>query len=772
MMQWIRPHARRACMFSGLIAVLMGCSDSGSPFSEQESTFEMAQSAEPGPVVVEPAVEDVTPVVGTVTLVPDTDPKTPVTTGGTAIPVIDPNPQIVPLVPVKVGRFTEIAPDTAGGATFKSSPVYEYDMGKLVSKSGGWDLAASEDDEIFIAPVKGWVRYPEKALNGSVPTTRFPVIVFEHGMGASSSYKGYDYLAEELATHGYVVISINADANNFDVEEGTSIARAQLILGTLDRLREIDKGAPLLLQGESVGMFSPLKNKLDFTRIGIMGHSRGGQGVSTAIKLNPTRLGTREGDLKAALMKNAATFQGAFPELAAAFIPYRAAQPAVPAVEATPAVPANGNIPAIPAVEAVEAIPAVDEQAAYLDEKTFDAAIVKYNIFYAAGRETVRPYDFKGAFMLAPTDFDGNLGMNNVPLANLLPSCDGDVSNLDGAIAYDHNRFGPATDTAPRYQILVHGANHDFYNRIWGDDGKWSNRNYCDDKRKDSIRLSRADEERNGLFIINSFMRYHVGGEQKFAAYWNGTARMPDAACASGKGPCDERVMLTVQKDIGRRKLIQSFDDSGSLERNRLGGSIAFSGFDTDGLAQCAMPLDGRGFVIECTPARPEGFNYGYDGKGFLSIADHAELSWSKSNAVMTTDLTGISAKGTDSLTFRIAVIRPIGQEMLVTLADSAGKTATVTASDFSDALYNLPRPKGDERPMVDHSDDGRWTEQVPQLLNMVAIPLKAFEGVDTTSLKELKLVFPKESGKVAITDIELQNLGREKVEQTVAAKQ
>jgi hypothetical protein len=74
---------------------------------------------------------------------------------------------------------------------------------------------------------------------------------------------------------------------------------------------------------------------------------------------------------------------------------------------------------------------------------------------------------------------------------------------------------------------------------------------------------------------------------------------------------------------------------------------------------------------------------------------------------------------------------------------------------------------------MVDHPDDTKWVEKVPQLLNMVAIPLKAFEGVDTNNLKELKLVFPKESGKVAITDIELQNLGREKTEQQkVAAKQ
>ncbi len=122
----------------------------------------------------------------------------------------------------------------------------------------------------------------------------------------------------------------------------------------------------------------------------------------------------------------------------------------------------------------MEAKPEVKAAPASLDKDKFDAALKKYNIYYAAGKETVVPYDFKGAFMLAPTDFDGNLGLNNVPLVNLLPSCDGDVANLDGALAYDHNRFGPEKDTAPRYQILVKGANHDFYNRKWGNDLKVS----------------------------------------------------------------------------------------------------------------------------------------------------------------------------------------------------------------------------------------------------------------------------------------------------------
>ena len=161
----------------------------------------------------------------------------------------------------------------------------------------------------------------------------------------------------------------------------------------------------------------------------------------------------------------------------------------------------------------------------------------------------------------------------------------------------------------------------------------------------------------------------------------------------------------------------------------------------------------------------------GWDNNGFLSIADHLELAWSNPNPSIVTDLKGLSAKRMDSLTFRIGVVRPMGQEVLVTLTDRAGKTSTLTASDFSSALYNAPRPKADGRPLKDHPDDEAFANDghVKILMNMVAIPLAAFEGVDTNNLKTLKLVFPKESGKVAITDIELQNLGREETAQKLA---
>ncbi|PHV09485.1 hypothetical protein CSQ89_21500, partial [Chitinimonas sp. BJB300] len=228
-------------------------------------------------------------------------------------------------------------------------------------------------------------------------------------------------------------------------------------------------------------------------------------------------------------------------------------------------------------------------------------------------------------------------------------------------------------------------------------------------------------------------MRYFVGAEQQFASYWHGTAQLPEGACPGGEGTCDERVILTIQKGSNQSKLVQRFDQADSLQYNILGGRLALTGFDD--IASCQIPYGMNDIEGSCIPNRLAGFEYS-DGNqapsGFLSIADHLQLSWSAPGAALVTDLLGLNASAYDSLTFRIAVIRPMGQEVQVTLTDLAGRTATVTASDFSDALYLGPKAKRGGRPMTDASDDLPFANgSVAQLLNMVAIPLKAFPTID-----------------------------------------
>ena len=112
-----------------------------------------------------------------------------------------------------------------------------------------------------------------------------------------------------------------------------------------------------------------------------------------------------------------------------------------------------------------------------------------------------------------------------------------------------------------------------------------------------------------------------------------------------------------------------------------------------------------------------------------------------------------------DSLTFRVALPLDIGQEIYVELTDLEGKTARVTASDFTDALFIIPRKKQNGIPLQVLPEDEKYSATTSEALNMVSIPLKAFKGINTDYLKTLKFIFPKEKGRIAMNDIQLQKL-------------
>ena len=131
----------------------------------------------------------------------------------------------------------------------------------------------------------------------------YPVIVLLHGRHATCfvggtallqwpctqnnsqpipSYKGYDYLSEVLASHGYIVVSVSANginARDNQVRDLGMLARAELMQRHLDILNTFNTtgGAPF---------GTKFVSKLDMTRIGTMGHSRGGEGVVRHFVLN------------------------------------------------------------------------------------------------------------------------------------------------------------------------------------------------------------------------------------------------------------------------------------------------------------------------------------------------------------------------------------------------------------------------------------------------------------------------------------------------------
>src|SRR5215213_3279913 len=155
----------------------------------------------------------------------------------------------------------------------------------------------------------------ELAASIHYPTTLsgpYPVIVLLHGrhatcyvggsallqwpctqVGSQSipSYRGYDYLSEVLASNGYVVVSVSSNginARDNQVRDLGALARAELIQKHLDILKSFNTTGGAPFGTKFVG-------KLDLTRVGTMGHSRGGEGVVLHYFLNNNVLGAPYG---------------------------------------------------------------------------------------------------------------------------------------------------------------------------------------------------------------------------------------------------------------------------------------------------------------------------------------------------------------------------------------------------------------------------------------------------------------------------------------------
>ena len=119
------------------------------------------------------------------------------------------------------------------------------------------------------------------------------------GFSVVRSDQGYAYLAERLASWGYIVVSINANrgvnaAPGYGVPPGSGISvadgglnlrRGRLVLRHLEQLFRWNAGT----DPTPASLGFNLAGKLDFSNVGLLGHSRGGEGVRAAYNyyLNP-----------------------------------------------------------------------------------------------------------------------------------------------------------------------------------------------------------------------------------------------------------------------------------------------------------------------------------------------------------------------------------------------------------------------------------------------------------------------------------------------------
>src|SRR5499433_1729311 len=101
------------------------------------------------------------------------------------------------------------------------------------------------------------------------------------GYVMAPSYLGYGYLADRLASWGYVVVSINANrginCGNGPVSDPDLIfARGRLVLKHIQLLSQWNRVAGTTPVSLGLGA-SGLLGRLDLGSVGLMGHSRGGE---------------------------------------------------------------------------------------------------------------------------------------------------------------------------------------------------------------------------------------------------------------------------------------------------------------------------------------------------------------------------------------------------------------------------------------------------------------------------------------------------------------
>jgi dienelactone hydrolase len=124
----------------------------------------------------------------------------------------------------------------------------------------------------------------ELPLNGTVwmpeGSGRFPIALIVHGNHSMADFSdtGYDYLGEQLASRGYIAVSVDENFINHSTWEGgldtlseDMTIRAWLLLQHLIEIEKLDQASG-----------NPFSGKVDMERITLIGHSRGGQAAVLA----------------------------------------------------------------------------------------------------------------------------------------------------------------------------------------------------------------------------------------------------------------------------------------------------------------------------------------------------------------------------------------------------------------------------------------------------------------------------------------------------------
>jgi hypothetical protein len=156
-----------------------------------------------------------------------------------------------------------VVPDPAVDTSFAHAGTFQYDQ-----TTQGTIPVLDDFGTLWSVPLRAVVYFPSDVSGATTPAqisgaqSDYPLVVIVHGnSSALTSYLGYNYLLEHLARNGFVAVSVHLEPDMFATD------RARVMFAHIDIIKNMFGTA--------------LQNN-----IGIMGHSRGGEAVVVAARLN------------------------------------------------------------------------------------------------------------------------------------------------------------------------------------------------------------------------------------------------------------------------------------------------------------------------------------------------------------------------------------------------------------------------------------------------------------------------------------------------------
>ena len=429
------------------------------------------------------------------------------------------------------------------------------------------------------------------------------------------SHLGYDYVQQVLASQGYVTVSIAANginAQDGETPDGGASARSRLVRAHLDQW----------------AAWSGYKHKVDLDEVVLVGHSRGGEGVSRA----------------------------------------------------------SLEIP------------------------------------------LTAPYTVVGQVLIGPTNF-GRQTTPYVPTVTVLPSCDGDVMDLQGQSYTDIAQGLADGDTAMKSSVMSVGANHNFFNTEWTpglaaapawDD--WGGRKgVCG--RGVETRLTAAEQRRVGKAYVAGAVHLFADGDQEYRPMFDGSA--------ARVGSTGDAVVLSHM--VGGDRAVRVPGTDASLTGPAGAETVLCEGTTPWGRTQ--QPLCGRfARAPEATPHWPTA-------DSLIPTHEAFQMSWEASGGRGGLMLdTPLDLTGSDRLDLRTVVDPKVGDvSVRVRLTDQGGGSVVIDPMGGGD----LPA-----MPTGDRSTPGKYLAQTLRL------DVDDVTGIDASKVKRIELVGTSDRGRVWVLDV------------------